>query len=125
MVPYRTPEKQATKQVAWRTANPEKVLAQNKRHYDADPERSKAIVRKSQLKRWYGLTPEDYDALLEKQNGVCAICKQVCVSGRRLAVDHDHITGKVRGLLCCKCNRGLGNFGDDVSRIKQALEYLQ
>ena len=59
-------------------------------------------------KRNFGISLEDYEELLEKQGGVCAICKNKCPSGRRLAVDHDHVTKRVRGLLCCNCNRVLG-----------------
>jgi len=64
------------------------------------------------------------------QNGVCAICsggETVKTRGtlRRLAVDHDHETGKVRGLLCNRCNNGLGNFRDDPDLLREAIAYLQ
>ncbi|GGS42003.1 hypothetical protein F2B00_03325 [Streptomyces parvus] len=58
----------------------------------------------------YGLTEAEYDSMLAAQGGVCAMCRETCVSGRQLAVDHDHSTGVVRGLLCVKCNRQLGIF---------------
>lgn len=64
--------------------------------------------RKYLLKYKYNITIEEYDHMLVYQNGVCAICKQVDVTGRRLAVDHDHETGKIRGLLCSSCNTKLG-----------------
>lgn len=63
--------------------------------------------RKNRLKRTYGLTLKQYDKMVEDQDGVCAICGSVNENGHRLAVDHNHKTGKVRGLLCRKCNLGL------------------
>lgn len=65
--------------------------------------------RRHNLKQ-FGLTVEQYDAMLERQGGVCGMCRQACATGRRLAVDHDHQTGRVRGLLCHRCNRGLGAY---------------
>lgn len=73
----------------------------------------------------YGLKPGEYDAMLAAQGGVCALCDQVCPTGRRLAVDHDHATGAVRGLLCQFCNQGLGFFRDDTSLLLRAIEYLE
>src|SRR6476469_6189244 len=86
--------------------------------YKATPNRciecSLAQVRKSHLKRTYGITFEEYDFMLDRQNGVCAICKGV--HGRRLAVDHNHETGKVRGLLCGSCNAALFLLEDSILR---------
>jgi hypothetical protein len=63
--------------------------------------------------------------MLEDQGGVCAICsKPDEVEGRRMAIDHNHDTGAVRGLLCGNCNRGLGNFQDDIDMLKKATDYL-
>ncbi len=71
--------------------------------------------RKKVLKRKYGITINDYEQMLKQQNGVCKICKGLDPSGRRLAVDHCHTTGVVRGLLCPSCNTALG-------RIEQYLK---
>jgi hypothetical protein len=73
--------------------------------------------------RRYGLTVADYDALLTEQNGACAICHRPPI-GKRLAVDHCHTTGKVRGLLCSPCNVSLGQFDDDPRRLLEAAKYL-
>lgn len=87
--------------------------------------------RKNYLKTRYGLTIEAYDALHAKQNGLCAICgnpeSQLSNQGtrKRLAVDHDHLTGQVRGLLCTHCNIAIGILGDDHKRLERAIEYLQ
>ena len=72
----------------------------------------------------YGLTPEDYAAMLANQCGVCAICEKVCKTGRGLAVDHNHTTGVVRGLLCANCNRGIGMMQDDPTIVAKAHAYL-
>ena len=68
-----------------------------------------------------------YETLYAKQNGLCAICSQPETTGRyrTLSVDHCHSTEKVRGLLCNRCNRAIGLLGDDVSRLKTAIKYLE
>lgn len=83
----------------------------------------------SNRKQAYGVTKEEYDALMVKQGGKCAICRKdhgTIIRGRQtpLGVDHCHKTGKVRGLLCQGCNVGLGNFQDDPELLKIALAYL-
>lgn len=84
------------------------------------------VVRKSTLKNTFGITLEEYDEMLLKQNGVCAICGGGQVTGKtNLAVDHCHHTGKVRGLLCNRCNTGIGNLQDDPVVVERALLYLR
>lgn len=75
--------------------------------------------------RKYGITPEIYEELLQKQNGVCAICKQKCNYKSRLSIDHSHVTGKVRGLLCGNCNTSIGKFQDNIEVLKSAISYLE
>ncbi len=77
------------------------------------------------LKSKWGLSLEDYDNMLQKQNGVCAICFEKCRSGRRLAIDHCHKTGKIRGLLCGECNNGIGKLKDDPDLLRRAIKYLE
>ena len=84
------------------------------------------------LKHEYGITLVEYEVLLAKQNGVCAICQQPektldkkSNSLRRLAVDHCHTTSKIRGLLCFYCNTGIGKFGDNPQLIERAAEYVR
>lgn len=74
--------------------------------------------------RKYGISLATFKELLEEQKGVCKICSLPCTSGRQLSVDHDHLTGKVRGLLCGNCNKGLGSFKDNINLLKKAMEYL-
>ena len=81
------------------------------------------------LKGVWGLTLEDYDEMLESQGGGCAICGKSLEDelrdiGKRLAVDHCHKTGEIRGLLCMSCNLGISKFDDDPELTTKATEYL-
>lgn len=85
---------------------------------------------KKRLKEQYDLTLEQYDTMFEAQKGVCAICRSPETAKgnhgniRRLSVDHNHKTGVVRGLLCSKCNAGIGYFDDDPAILAEAIRYL-
>lgn len=79
--------------------------------------------RTNKLKRHYGITPEEYERLLQTQNGVCALCQTEKPAKNALPVDHDHVTGKVRGILCIPCNRALGYFENTAWRAR-AEAYL-
>lgn len=83
-------------------------------------------ARKSQLKLSYGLTIDEYDTMLLEQNSSCAICETTTPTGKWkvFAVDHDHTTGDVRGLLCNECNRGIGLLKDNASLLRKAADYL-
>jgi len=72
----------------------------------------------------HGLDPIEYERIYAAQGGVCLICSKACVSRRRLSVDHCHDTGKIRGLLCAKCNRAIGLLGDDALLVFKAYSYL-
>lgn len=81
--------------------------------------------RHMDLKQNYGITPTQYQAFYKDQNGVCAICLKPETSKRGwLHVDHHHLTGKVRGLLCGKCNSGIGLLGEDEKVLASAIQYL-
>lgn len=73
----------------------------------------------------YDITPDGYLKLLESQSGTCALCQWKPDRHQRLHVDHDHQTGRVRGLLCRGCNLGLGHFKDDAARLARAAAYIQ
>ena len=75
-------------------------------------------------KALYGITREQYEYMLETQDGLCAICREVDPSGKPLAVDHNSVTKEVRGLLCGRCNPGIGFFLHDVNRLQAAIDYL-
>lgn len=136
----------------WRRKNPEASRAHSRRRDEgvkADPERAaryrerrnewmrqRRITHQDEIRRWnresylrnkFGLEPEDYQRLLAAQDGRCAICRTDRPGGakKHFPVDHCHETGAVRGLLCDRCNRALGLFGDDVEILLKAAEYLR
>jgi len=89
---------------------------------------------RTKMLKTYGITPEEYAALLVKQGGVCAICKEPPktrnnINGKpgihRLCVDHDHVTGAVRGLLCHSCNVGLAQYSDRPDLLRAAASYIE
>lgn len=85
----------------------------------------RAVERRRHLKRTYGMTPEDYDARLAAQGGGCAICGTVPASDQVLDVDHDHATGRIRGLLCRPCNTMLGGARDSRDILAKGIKYLE
>jgi hypothetical protein len=101
----------SSKQVReWRAKNPE----------------ANAALRQRERVKLYDLSQEDYDALLEEQGNRCAICRDDTPGGKgRWHIDHSHASGKVRGLLCSRCNLGLGYFRDATENLKRAIEYLE
>lgn len=103
-----------------------KNAARNAR-YAADPSR-RIQNMDAQLRRNYGINFGDYSRMLGEQGGRCAICGSPPTGGpksaSRLHVDHDHDTGVVRGLLCNRCNLGIGYFADDPARLAAAIKYL-
>lgn len=80
--------------------------------------------RNYHLQKTYGITSEEYDEMLEAQGGVCKICGAT-PGARRLAVDHCHDTGEIRGLLCYNCNSALGRFQDNIALLEAAIKYLK
>jgi len=99
--------------------NPGVKLRYSLRH----PGREKYLKFAHNLKK-FGLTPPEYESLLKRQNGVCDICKRP-PNGTRLAVDHDHETGQVRGLLHKGCNLGIGNLNHNPEWLRSAATYLE
>jgi hypothetical protein len=75
----------------------------------------------------YGITHQQYMEMWEKQKGLCPICHhpERCKRRKWLAVDHDHSTGKIRALLCDKCNLGIGHFKDDIALLESAISYIK
>jgi hypothetical protein len=110
----------------------ERMRAANKRYRQRHPDRARRRDRAWHLRKHYGITVTLYEELLASQDGRCAICgtqdpamAQGASSGRSLAVDHDHETGAIRGLLCMPCNLGLGYLRDDPNNLRRAAQYLE
>lgn len=90
-------------------------------------EAGKRTTRKANLRFLFGMSLEDYDALVESQNGLCAVCgtDQPGTKSGVWPIDHSHDTNEVRGLLCLKCNTLLGMSGDSIEVLAAAIEYLR
>ena len=130
-------------QALWRKNNPDKARAYWRKHYAEHSElaiartrqwrernREKYLYGKSncRLRKAYGITRAEYLALVARQNGLCAVCGNPPRRGSKkdmLHVDHDHATGRMRGLLCDLCNRGIGMLRDDFRIVSAAAKYLK
>jgi len=140
-----TKEQHRLRMRAWRKANPQKQKAIEKRYQEKNakkravrekkrrdhlnthlPELARQRRREKHLRDTYGIGTADYDRMLLEQNGLCAICQDDKNSkGKRyLSVDHCHSTKHVRGLLCDRCNRGLGAFLDNPDFLEKAKLYV-
>ena len=134
----RTPEQNRQHSRQWRKDNPKRwkeitSKANRKRLANASPElreRLRRTRRNYHLKHSFGISVDDYETLLLKYGGVCAVCKMPEThirrgSGKSLDVDHDHSTGMIRGLLCSACNSSLGLLREDSKRIRALAEYIE
>lgn len=106
--------------------NREKRNAYQRSWVSKNHEQWSKTQRKARLKRKFGLSTEEYNAVLQKQQNRCGICgvKQGDIK-TTFSVDHDHSNGRVRGLLCHECNMGLGKFKDSTKVLLAAVEYLK
>lgn len=122
-----------TKEQYW--ANPRRYAAYFQKHYKNNRdkvcertrkwrEKNPEKVREMRFKNKFGITTHQYNDMLQKQNGVCAICQSMDQT-KALAVDRSHYTGTIRGLLCQKCNVGLGNFKYRRDLLLKAVDYLR
>jgi hypothetical protein len=107
----------------WQQANNERLNAYRREH-NARPERKRAL-RDGYYRRKFGISADEFDELLDKQGGGCAICRKRPERDASLHLDHDHETGVVRGILCLSCNQGIGKFRDDAGLLERAAAYLR
>ena len=115
--PIQAAEYDKQYRIQYRIKNRDRIKAHDAKYYIDNRDKAIARQRVSHLSRNYGITPAYYDQLLAFQGGVCGVCGKVQKSGRKLAVDHDHDTGKIRGLLCQACNGRLEKF---IGYLKQS-----
>jgi len=114
----------------WVENNRSKSIEYSKKHRLLNPEKVKFTIKKTRLKK-YGLSIEEYDKMIKEQNNKCAICgceeKGRRKNGRliKLAIDHDHKTDKVRGLLCVNCNTAIGLTKENLFILIKIIEYLR
>ena len=109
--------------------NKEKIKQRSREYYRKNKPRLSVQRSKYHKDYWlrykYGLTVEQLNTILQRQNNQCAICRVTLKRGQNLHIDHDHATGEVRGLLCDFCNRGLGTFRDNPDFLMRAAKYLR
>lgn len=103
--------------------NGDRIKTRQKKFRDGNRKTIREREKAYRLKAVWGLSTEEYESLLIKQGGVCAICKRP-PTDKRLHVDHDHKTEEIRGLLCGSCNRALGLYQDSREVLMNAVEYL-
>ena len=138
-MPHKDPEEYKKYKKNYYLANKEKIKEKAKKHREKPGQREKNAKNSKKwrednkeklidkkLKYSYGINLDEYNDIFKKQGGICVICRrpQSAVE-RKFAVDHDHVTGKVRGLLCSRCNLGLGKFMDDINLLYSAIDYLK
>ena len=132
-MPSETPEQAERRRAKWRRySKTPKGMAAKRRAEDTRLERvrgpaGKEWRRRNMLRHRYGMSPDEYSELLKKQGGHCALCLATPDQDRtgQLHIDHDHVTGRVRGLLCHRHNHGLGMLGDSEEGLLLALKYLR
>jgi len=107
--------------------NKDIILQKGKEYIKSNPN----VSKRAELKHRFGITLETFVQMVQEHNNLCAICEEPEIgkhqkgTPRDLSVDHCHSTGKIRGLLCQKCNKGLGYFKDDINFLLNAIEYLK
>jgi Recombination endonuclease VII len=113
-------EREIARVVAWQQRNRERYNAKLRAYRRANPE----VGRADHLNRAFGLTLDEFERLLAAQGGGCAICGSRSSGNISLHVDHDHESGLVRGLLCVRCNNGLGQFKESFRLMSRAADYV-
>ena len=124
---YRESHKEQIKAAAqrYRESHRDQINERSRLKWRTDPElreKRRLWQRKNVFKKVYGISMAEYEAMFERQGGACAICKR---TGVTLCVDHCHLTGEVRGLLCSQCNSAIGFCSDDPTVLQAAAQYLQ
>lgn len=115
----------SAKDKKYRTANPEISAKRTAKWRNKNIERSRKVNKRSKYKNSYNISEQQTLELLSEQNHSCKICRLSSDElAKDLCLDHNHLTGEIRGFLCDNCNKGLGQFKDNVRSIKAAIIYL-
>jgi len=129
---YNSSKKGKARRKRYYLSKQQKILESRRLQYKNISEREWKKIRSrddnTRLKRIYGIGLKEYDKILKTQKFKCAICRrsqhEVYKKIMKFNIDHDHKTGKIRGLLCTNCNRGLGFFKDDIKLLQKSIKYL-
>jgi hypothetical protein len=113
-------EREIARVRAWQQANPDRVKASQ--HKNREQRNRK--MRELHLRNKFDLTPAQYDQMLDRQGGGCAICGDPARADSSLHVDHDHGSGEIRGLLCMRCNNAIGLLKEDPCLLRRAANYV-
>lgn len=125
-MPFRDPEKKRANAIRYRAKHQKQIKATQKAYQLANKEKNTDYYRRKNLRTKYGITLEQYNRMFNAQNGCCVVCGVHQSEVKHVFhVDHDHLTGKVRGILCFRCNAALGNVGDSVETLKKMIKYLE
>jgi hypothetical protein len=119
----RDPKSHIERVQRWREKNPERYRSTQQAYKAKNRQRIQQQNRERHLRKKYGLSLGEFESLVDQQLGRCAICK--IDLGSDLHVDHEHVTGRIRGLLCGKCNKAVGLLNDDPTLIRAAARYLE
>ena len=131
---YREKHKEEIRQYSkqYREKHKRKIRQYRKEHKKEEKQYNKEYKEKHKeelkyhsIERIYGLSPEEYDAMLKAQHNRCAICRKPFVDAQHTHIDHDHATGKVRGILCSNCNHMLGMAHDNPKILQEGIDYLK
>ncbi len=128
-MPYKNQEDRLRNAERYRNANKDKVNASVrawKEAFKTDPQGYKDYIKDRNFQARYGVSTEEVDRIIQLQEGCCGLCKKPFGEARakRPAVDHDHATGKIRGVLHQSCNMAIGHLGDSAEGIQSALDYF-
>lgn len=127
MSAYRAANREACRRscrasyAAYAAAHPDELREQRRSYYLAHREE----YRFKKLRDLYGMDVMSFEKMLDSQGHACAVCGTRRPGGHGWCVDHDHVSGIVRGILCPNCNTGIGHLGDDAERVEKALAYLR
>lgn len=134
MSAYKNKEKRKAYLKIWKLKNRDKLLRQGRASYKRNAHNRRKYSRNFYWKnkqkeldrirfKKYGITGEEFRLIVKKQNGKCPICKRK--DNKNLSIDHDHFTGKLRGVICNRCNMALGNVQDSPKILKALINYLE